>query len=140
MHICNRLFRDAQKENDGVEKAIKRKHQTERQHADRAAGEKNAVSHGGQIAPAVCHGQKGTAAQAQTDNNRSQKGQNGIRGADRRKRRISDISADNPRVHQIVQLLHDIAEHERQGKQPQAGCDISCGEIPFPFHDVHFFL
>jgi hypothetical protein len=92
---------------------------------------KNTVFQPIHIASAVLDGKICATAHAKAQEDRRQKGHQRIGSADCRQRVLTDESANHKGIRQIIKLLEQIAENQRERKPDQPGGNVSCSEVLF---------
>ena len=91
-------------------------------------GLEHALPHLLGLAAAVLHGHSRAAAHAQAQQDRGEEGHQGVGGPHRRQRIRAEEAAHHPSVGNVVHLLQQVAEHQRQGKQQDILCNGSLGQ------------
>ena len=91
-------------------------------------GLEHALPHAGLFPAAVLHGDGCAAAHAQPQQDGGEKGHEGVGRAHRRQRIRAEEAPHHPGIGDVVHLLQQVAEHQRQSKQQDALCNGAFGK------------
>ena len=120
LHQRLQLFGHPQHPEDAVQPQIDQQVQHQRDPRDEDEGLEHAPAHFFGFAAAILHRDGRAAAHAQAQQNRGEEGHEGVGRADRRQRVGAEEAPHHPCVGDVVHLLQQVAEHERQGKEQDA--------------------
>ena len=128
LHQWAQLLRHPQHPQDSVQSQIHQHVQHQRDACNEDERKEHALPHPVLLAAAILHGNGRTAAHAQAQQNRGEEGHEGIGRAHCRQRVCAEKAAHYPCIRNVVHLLQQIAQHQRQSKQQNAAGDGAFGQ------------
>ena len=128
LHQEDELFRHTQYPQDAIQPQVHQHIERHRHARDEHEGLEHALPHAGLFPAAVLHGDGCAAAHAQPQQDGGEKGHEGVGRAHRRQRIRAEKASHHPGVGDVVHLLQQVAEHQRQSKQQDALCNGAFGK------------
>ena len=123
LHQGAQLLRHPPHPQDAVQSQIHQHVQHQRNTRNEDERKEHALPHPVLLTAAILHGNGRAAAHAQAQQNRGKKGHKGIGRAHCRQRVCAKKAAYHPCIRNVIHLLQQIAQHQRQGKQQNAAGD-----------------
>ena len=128
LHQRDDLLRYPQHPQNAAQPQVHQHIERHRHARDEHEGLEHALPHAGLFPASVLHGDGCAAAHAQPQQDGGEKGHEGVGRAHRRQRIRAEEAPHHPGIGDVVHLLQQVAEHQRQSKQQDALCNGAFGK------------